>query len=221
MLNHSTYPVFCSLLRYIMVYDLRSFFWHWVCDIFAEDQVRSIFTVWSEHMSVLNEWVFTIYSSHFSEDNRKVMDAPVILLGQIDQSGTKGRLAEYTKCSVPSSELGPLLTHLTQKRVSPLFGSKAGDTLAWLVRGLGDPISDEWTGTLNLYVYFNPSTGRLDNFWYLLDNPTQPLARGREERGRTRGARMSFCWWGIRWSWAFKRYEHKIINKQKKTKCNQ
>jgi hypothetical protein len=56
-----------------------------------------------------------------------------------------------------------------------------------VVRGWGDPISDEGTGTLVLYVYFNPSTGRLDNFWYPLDNPTQPLARGRVERGGGRG----------------------------------
>jgi hypothetical protein len=88
-----------------------------------------------------------------SEDNWKVLAAPVILSGQIDQLGTKGMLAEYTECSVPSSELGPLPTHFNRKRVMPSpFGSKAEDTLAGGGGGGGRTQFRRETGILVLYT---------------------------------------------------------------------
>jgi hypothetical protein len=149
----------------------------------------------------------------FVKTTEKFWPLQSILSGQIDQLG---RLTNYTEClafcSVVRIGSPPHPLH-PQASVALPFWVQRGRHTRLVGKGVGDPISDEGTGTLVLYLYFNPSTGRLDNFWYPLDNPTQPLTRGREERGRTRGARMSFCWWGIRWSWAFKRYKHKIINK--------
>jgi hypothetical protein len=104
MLNHSTYPVLFSLVKiHYGLWPAVLFLILSLCDIFAEDQVRSIFTVWSEHMSVLNEWVFTTYSSHFSEDNRKVLATPVHTLRSTDQLG---RLTEYTECQAFCSIVG-------------------------------------------------------------------------------------------------------------------
>jgi hypothetical protein len=75
-----------------------------------------------------------------------------ILSGQMT-SWAESQIIQSARLSVPSSELGPIPTPLTRKRVLlSTLGSKAGDTPAG-GEGVGGPCSDEGADTLVLYVY--------------------------------------------------------------------